>query len=125
MRKQTPLIAIKENCKWCMDGSLKYVRECGDGNCPLLPLREGKSVKGISPLKTIRAKCLECVETPQYVKECPGQMYNGFCPLHPYRFGKKSRTLSEAERKQRQNALDTAGQEAIFEAESETETQAE
>lgn len=101
-----------------MNGSLKWVRDCGDELCPLLPLREGKAVKGVSPLRTIRGKCLECCETSQDVKECPGQMSNGWCPLHPFRFGKKPRTLSQAERKQRQNALNTAGQNTVFEAES-------
>ena len=37
-----------------------------------------------SPVKAIRAFCLECVETPLDVKNCtaPG------CPLYPFRFGK-------------------------------------
>ena len=37
-----------------------------------------------SPVKAIRAFCLECVETPLDVKNCtaPG------CPLYPFRFGR-------------------------------------
>lgn len=107
MSKQTPLKAIKAHCKWCQGGSLQWVRECGDDNCPLLPLREGKTVKGISPLKTIRRKCLECVETSKDVRDCPGQMTNGFCPLHPFRFGRKPSTLEKE-----------APQKAIYQAET-------
>ena len=38
-----------------------------------------------SPLKAIRAKCLDCVcnQTIE-VKLCPSES----CPLHPFRFGK-------------------------------------
>jgi len=56
-----------------------------------------------SPLKTIRAKCLDCVcGSPGEVKLCPLDD----CPLYPYRFGRypegsrKKRVLTD-EQKQR------------------------
>lgn len=90
----TPLKAIKLHCLWCMNsGRLKDVRECGDSDiCPLHPLKEGIAVRGMQPLKVIREKCLECAGSSQDVRECPGQMANGFCPLHEFRFGEKPST---------------------------------
>ena len=38
----------------------------------------------LSPLKSIRAKCLDCVaDQPQEVRLCPSEN----CPLWPYRMG--------------------------------------
>ena len=102
----TPLRAIKEHCKWCMGGSLQWVRECGDDICPLHPLREGRAVKGVSPLQTIRRKCRECVETSQDIRDCLGEMHNGTCPVHPFRFGRKP-----------QKDAQKSSTEAIFSAE--------
>lgn len=49
-----------------------------------------------SPIKAIRAKCLDCCcDSSNEVKLCPAEG----CPLHPFRFGKNPyrtpRTLSE------------------------------
>ncbi len=42
-------------------------------------------MKSLSPLKTIRAKCLECSNyQPSEVKNCPILE----CPLYMFRFGK-------------------------------------
>jgi hypothetical protein len=41
--------------------------------------------KSVTPLKAIRAKCLDCVcGEPRYVKECETRT----CPLWPYRMGR-------------------------------------
>ena len=37
-----------------------------------------------SPIKAIRAKCLDCAYTSQEVALCPCKD----CPLYPFRFGK-------------------------------------
>lgn len=54
----------------------------------------------LSPLKAIRAKCLDCSYTRTEVKLCPVTD----CPLYPYRFGKnpyrKKRKYSEEEREE-------------------------
>jgi len=42
-------------------------------------------MKGLTPLKAIRAKCLDCsCWQPKEVKLCP----DAECTLYPYRFGK-------------------------------------
>lgn len=51
-----------------------------------------------SPLKAIRAKCLDCCcEQINEVKFCPASN----CPLHPFRFGKnpyRKRELTDEQR---------------------------
>ena len=50
-----------------------------------------------TPLRAIRAKCLDCTDgQPKEVRFCPATD----CPLYPFRFGKspRSRTLSAAQR---------------------------
>ncbi|MHA1329792.1 MAG: hypothetical protein ACTSR2_01825 [Candidatus Hodarchaeales archaeon] len=83
--KDTPLLAIRKYCLWCMNGSSKEVEQCPSKDCPLYPLRFGKRLKGYSPLKAIRKKCLDCGEkTPFAVKNCEFK----HCPLYKYRLGK-------------------------------------
>lgn len=52
-----------------------------------------------SPLKAIRAKCLDCCcDQTTEVKLCPAST----CPLHPFRFGKnpfRKRELTDEQRK--------------------------
>jgi hypothetical protein len=103
-----------------MNGSRKFVRECFESDCPLHALRMGRAVKGVSPLRSIRAMCVDCQGgSSQSVRECDPNLNSGeVCPLHPYRLGKGNRALTNAEREQRQSALNTAGQNAVFQAES-------
>lgn len=110
----SPAKAIRKHCLWCMGNSIKMVRSCeAEDLCPLWSLRLGR-VKGVSPIKTIRAKCHECAGSWQEVLECPGQMVNGSCPLHQYRLGRlPGRTLSAAELEQRRKALQQAGEKAV------------
>ena len=47
---------IREHCMECWGGSCKFVRECGDGDCPTWPYRMGKNPKrtgigGLNPPK--------------------------------------------------------------------------
>lgn len=52
----------------------------------------------MTPIKAIRAKCMDCVETSNEVRLCPVSD----CPLYPYRFGKnpniKRRQYSDEEK---------------------------
>ena len=52
-----------------------------------------------SPLKAIRAHCIQCVGTYNEIKECGG---DGTCPLFDFRFGKnpyrKVRKMTEEEK---------------------------
>lgn len=53
-----------------------------------------------SPLKAIRAKCLDCCcDQTTEVKLCPAST----CPLHPFRFGKnpfRKRELTDEQREE-------------------------
>lgn len=57
-----------------------------------------KDSKGISPIRAIRAKCLECSNgRSNEVKLCPVER----CPLYPLRFGhnpNKQRALTDEQR---------------------------
>ena len=74
----TPSKAIKLECKWC---GVKNVG-CGSEICKL-------NNTSLSSLKRIKVHCLDCVETRQEVKGCPGQLLHEdrLCFLHQYRFG--------------------------------------
>lgn len=77
----TPAIAIRLECKWCM-GSVKSFT-CDSEFCKL-------NNKSLTPLRRIKAHCLDCVETRQEVKECTGKLLfeDRLCYLHPYRLGR-------------------------------------
>lgn len=79
----TPARAIKLECKRC---SGVKAADCISKVCKL------KNVT-LSPLKRIRAHCLDCVETRQEVKECTGKLLfeDRLCYLHPYRLGHNPR----------------------------------
>lgn len=76
----TPTKAIKLECKCCM-GDVRGAK-CESEICKL-------NDKLLSPLKRIRAHCLDCVETRQEIKDCTGKLLfeNRLCFLHPYRLG--------------------------------------
>ena len=49
-----------------------------------------------SPLKAIRAKCLDCSTSARGVKFCPCHGKDGkACALWPFRFGKRPNTLKK------------------------------
>ena len=76
----TPAKAIKLECRWCMGGVRSF--KCNSDICKL-------NDKSLTPLKRIKAHCLDCVETRQEVKGCTGKLLheNRICYLHQYRFG--------------------------------------
>ncbi|HHT9137236.1 MAG TPA: hypothetical protein ACFYEK_08355 [Candidatus Wunengus sp. YC60] len=78
--KTTPQKAIKLECKCCMGMAKSF--SCDSKLCKL----NGKS---FSPLRRIKAHCLDCVETRQEVKDYTGKLFSEdrLCNLHPYRFG--------------------------------------
>lgn len=48
--------------------------------------KEGGEMKALTPLKAIRAKCLDCCcDNTREVRECPITS----CPIWPFRMGKK------------------------------------
>jgi len=49
--------------------------------------------EGVSPLKAIRLKCLDCSSTSKMVRYCPADgVHSTCCPLWPFRFGKRPST---------------------------------
>lgn len=69
-----------------------------------------KTIDGItSPMKAIRAKCLDCcIGQREEVKLCPAKD----CPLYPFRLGKnpnrKARTFTEEQKKEAAERLKRA-----------------
>lgn len=83
----SPLKAIRAYCLWCCCDSWLFVKECSDTDCPLYHLRLGHrpKEKGYTPpVKSIRARCIQCSDTVYEVKKCESTD----CPLFPYRLGK-------------------------------------
>ena len=79
----TPLKVIRLDCIDCCGGSTQRENSpsgCNSPECPSFPLRHGKAVKGIRPLKQIRKKCLKCVcNHPGEVRFCTKPS----CHLYP------------------------------------------
>ncbi|NOG40076.1 hypothetical protein [Candidatus Brocadia sinica] len=77
----TPAIAIKLECRWCM-GSVRSF-SCDSQICKL-------NNQSLTPLRRIKAHCLDCVETKQEIKKCTGKLLfeDRLCYLHPYRLGR-------------------------------------
>ena len=108
MKKITPKMAIRLNCRFCQ-GGVQVLPEC-QNHCSI----NGQG----SILSRIKNNCKECAADHK-PEECNGQLIGtqreilaevmgvtleqAICPLHPFRFGKNPnlrRELSEAERKQ-------------------------
>ncbi len=83
---QTPKAAMKDFRKWCVGrGGWPEIHGCMAEGCPIHPVRGGKTVSGISPLKTCRAKCMDCAgQFEPGVKDCEFTE----CSLYPFRMGK-------------------------------------
>ncbi len=79
----TPAQAIKQECKHCSNG---HRINCNTTICKL-----NKSVMTATPLKRIKAHCLDCVGSIKAVKECDGKVLNPephICHLWKFRFGR-------------------------------------
>lgn len=84
---ERPLVCARKYCLEC-NGSSKEVRLCtanlSDPVCPLWPLRFGKKAQGVSTIKAIRARCLDCRGgSTVLVRDCK----DTDCALWPYRMG--------------------------------------
>lgn len=87
MKKLTPVRAIRQNCKDCMDGQNEEVRICPSEDCVCWGYRMGhrpKSCAKLTPIRTIRAKCMDC--TGQQISETRNCSFEK-CPLWGYRMG--------------------------------------
>jgi hypothetical protein len=51
--------------------------------------------EGVSPLKAIRLKCLDCSSTSKMVRYCPADgVHSTRCALWPFRFGARPATAA-------------------------------
>lgn len=67
---------------------------------------------GTTPLKVIRAKCLDCNYTAKEVRLCPCTD----CALYPFRFGKNpyiKRVMSEEQKEQARVRLSKAREKKV------------
>jgi len=81
-----PLKVIRKHCLECCCGQSVEVRLCPVDNCALYPYRFGKGSEvkpQLTPLKSIKAKCLDCSGTAQEASSC----WSDTCVLYPYRQG--------------------------------------
>lgn len=83
-KSNSPLKAIRRQCRWCSNDSNDYIKNCPSIDCSLYELRFGKKVAGISSIKAIRNKCIDCREFLSEIRNCE----HSDCPLHFFRFGK-------------------------------------
>lgn len=86
--KLSPADVIKLECKRCY--GLEDIRK--NPNC-ISKICKIKDKTIISPLRRIKAHCLDCMETRDQVKNCTGKLLHEdrLCYLHPYRLGKSGR----------------------------------
>ena len=109
MKIKSSLKSIRAKCLDCSAWSKQEVRLCSVKDCVLYPYRMGKNpnykfgyqtgnserTKYKPPVKTIRAKCLDCcIGSNNEVKLCPVEN----CALYPYRFGKNPNYKSQNRR---------------------------
>lgn len=97
VERLTPVKAIRKYCiVECCQNQLKEVRQCTADQCSLKPYRLGKRKVTPKPVKTpvkaIRAKCLDCHGmSRKKVRNCDLRA----CPLFLYRMGRRPKDWCE------------------------------
>lgn len=120
-KRLTPRSAIRSFCRWCNGGNPE---SCASPQCPLFALRQGKLSKepSLTPLRAIRARCLECAGSAEAVRACvafkPFSEVQPECPLWPHRDGKRhvSAGYRAERREQAKKQLGASGPGAPFRA---------
>jgi len=114
----TPRAAIRTHCRKCNGGN---PRSCPIPSCPLYPFRltEVSPEASTTPLRAIRACCLDCAGSTEAVHRCSA--YKQFedipvCALWPHRDGKRKVTKAyrEARRDQAKKQLREPGTRGAF-----------
>ncbi|MDL1934698.1 hypothetical protein FBQ80_03775 [Candidatus Brocadia sp. AMX2] len=77
----TPAIAIKLECRWCM-GSVRSF-SCDSQICKL-------NNQSLTPLRRIKAHCLDCVETKQEIPKIKAGVTSH---LERFKFSKRHATI--------------------------------
>jgi len=101
-KRRTPCNAIKGHCRWCNGG--ENPKSCTADTCPLYEHRACRaSEPKTTPLRAIRARCLDCAGSANAVCDCSAfkdySEVQTACDLWPHREGK--RLVSAEYRKQR------------------------
>ena len=125
-KRLTPRAAIRTFCRWCNGGS---PATCVNPACALFPYRMGKALPGAagSPLRSIRARCLECAGSIEAVRACaahkPFSEVQPEFPLWPHRDGKRpvSAEYRDKRREQAKIQLSDSGPGALFKPKQPTE----
>ena len=100
----TPIKSIRAECKYCMVGSSKEIRDCKIIKCPSWGYRRGrrptvKMLESLSnffneknrkkflktPIGAIRSYCSDCSDGPKDIRNCSIKT----CALWAYRLGKR------------------------------------
>ena len=79
--------AIRQHCLWCCCENSHSVSQCPANTCAVHAYRRGfrdQDAPALTRLKSIRARCLDCVGTAHAVSACEITT----CDLFPFRFGK-------------------------------------
>ena len=98
--QKTPIQRIRAYCRWCMNGQSFEVTHCQSIDCAFYQYRAVSTGEKpfVSSAKAIKARCLQCSETYEDLKNCEFKD----CPLWSYRFGrnpyKTKRTLNEEQK---------------------------
>lgn len=107
MKELTPMKSIRARCLDCSGYSVKEVRECTHGECPLHPYRSGHRPSegaALTPMRAIRKHCLGCCnDSATEVRLCTAEN----CALFSYRSGHRPKTnnYTEAEIKSENRKL--------------------
>lgn len=106
----TPLKSIRKYCTWCCNDQYKEVLLCPAENCPLWKCRTGRKTQGASSsLKVIRARCLDCTQNFNDVRECN----TTDCALHLFRMGHNPNYSSEYRESLSKKIMETRRKEKI------------
>lgn len=118
-KRRTPCSAIKAHCRWCNGG--KSPKSCTATTCPLYEHRACRaSEPKTSPLKAIRARCLDCAGSAKAVRDCSAfkdySEVQTACDLWPHREGKRlvSAEYREQRREQAKEQRKSSGAEGGF-----------
>lgn len=117
-KRLSPRAAIRKNCRWCNGGD--NPKSCPTGLCALFEFRLSEVRDAdTTPLKAIRAHCLDCAGSAEEVRTCNAYkpfLDNPPCTLWPHRFGKRHVTeeYREARRAQANKQRRESGQGGSF-----------
>ena len=91
---------IRLYCRGCCLNFNPAITDCPAEDCALWPFRTGGTILGISKMKAIRTKCIDCLQHP-HPKTCKMKS----CELYEYREGHRPKAEVEDEIKKPKKVL--------------------